>query len=64
MLIQFEYFLGGTHEYKEKRTGSEPSLRVQESLLPLVRGGAIGDEGADFRRNGLRSIFTNFLGPI
>lgn len=41
-------------------TGSEPSLRGAESRRPFVRGGATGEEGADFLRNGLRSILTIF----
>lgn len=39
-------------------TGSPPSLRDAESLRFFVRGGATGEDGADFRRNGLRNIFT------
>lgn len=41
-----------------EHTGSAPSLLGVEPLRPFVRGGATGDEGADFRRNGLRSRFT------
>lgn len=42
---------------ERRPTGSAPSLLVAESLRPFVRGGAIGDEGADFRLNGLRKTF-------
>lgn len=41
-----------------KRTGSAPSLLGVESRRAFERGGATGEEGADFRRNGLRSRFT------
>lgn len=43
----------------KQRTGSAPSLLGTESRRALFeRGGATGEEGADFRRNGLRSRFT------